>query len=479
MASIIVPEQFIQATRDVGYRSLAYALAELIDNAIDADASRVDIRISETRGERFRQIRIAVLDDGRGMHKAGLWEALRFGGSERFNGRSTLGRYGMGLPGSSVSQARRVDVYTWQEAGPALHTSLDVCELARGGSAGIPEPRVSALPNWVRERSTSGTLVVWSRCDRLPFKKATTLVRKLRTPLGQMYRVPLSRGLVLRLNDLAVAPVDPLFRSSCPLLPGKSKRYGDPLRYRIATPRGDVSSLTVRFVELPVQRWHSLPVDVKRRAGLMGRAGMSVLRADREIDYGWYLFGKKQRDKYDDWWRCELRFEPDIDEFAGITLTKQRFKPSRTLRSLIGPDLEEIAFDLNRRVRTAFRNLPPVRRRAAVDMAAERDRLLPPVRSANSQERRSGLHGYRFEVNSHSQPERDFFRVRLEGAALHLDINEHHPFFDGLYKQPRPRPWHLDLLLISAGRALLDLPESDRSTFLRGWSDNLHAFLVR
>src|SRR5438046_1703608 len=116
--SIIVLDKFIQATRDSGYKGTASAVSELVDNSIQALAKHVWISIGAS-GDAQYPIRIAVADDGVGMDKATLRQALRFGGSSRFNDRAGLGRYGMGLPNSSLSQARRVEVYTWQrEAGP-------------------------------------------------------------------------------------------------------------------------------------------------------------------------------------------------------------------------------------------------------------------------------------------------------------------------------------------------------------------------
>ena len=54
-----------------------------------------------------------------------------------------------------------------------------------------------------------------------------------------------------------------------------------------------VASATAQFSLLPVARWHDLPNEEKRRLGITGGAGLSVIRAGREIDYGWLLFGKR------------------------------------------------------------------------------------------------------------------------------------------------------------------------------------------
>ena len=43
--TIVREDRFIEATRDSGYKGTESALAELIDNAIQAGATRVDIRM--------------------------------------------------------------------------------------------------------------------------------------------------------------------------------------------------------------------------------------------------------------------------------------------------------------------------------------------------------------------------------------------------------------------------------------------------
>ncbi|MFM6209134.1 ATP-binding protein, partial [Planktothrix sp.] len=69
----IVPAHLaVQAMRDNGYKNAAYAIAELMDNAIQAGASQVELLCGERKTQvdqrkRSRIEQIAVLDNGRGM----------------------------------------------------------------------------------------------------------------------------------------------------------------------------------------------------------------------------------------------------------------------------------------------------------------------------------------------------------------------------------------------------------------------------
>jgi hypothetical protein len=476
MSPIVVPEHFIRAARDSGYRSLASALAELVDNAIEAGATEVDVMVLEARDTGGREITIAVQDNGRGMDQETLTAALKFGGSERFGGRGGIGRYGMGLPSSSVSQAPRVDVYTWRDGETPLHTFLDVDLIAGKRRAGIPRPKGKALPMDWHAPEENGTLVVWSRCDRLRYKKANTIAHKLEAPLSRMYRDHLNRQIVIRVNGETLRPFDPLYRAVPEGLSGGCEPYGEALRYRVRSPAGEDSLVSVQFVELPVMRWRGLPVDSKRRVGIVGGAGLSILRAGREIDYGWHLFGAKRKENYDDWWRCELRFEPALDELFGITNSKQGVNPTKELRTVLEPDMERIARELNRRVRSSFRSARPRLSSPAMSAATRRDRLLPPVDQGNNSSRRKGTSGYGYEIVLQPDSSREFFTAHMRDSTVTVVVNENHPFCEKLRGSTTDAEG-AELLLLSAARALLDLPEEARRIFLRRWSDNLAAFL--
>src|SRR5439155_27258164 len=59
-------------------------------------------------------------------------------------------------------------------------------------------------------------------------------------------------------------------------------------------------------------------------------------------------------ENYDDWWRCEINFEPVLDEQFGITHGKQGISPRPELLAALEIDLEPIARALNSRVRQRF-----------------------------------------------------------------------------------------------------------------------------
>lgn len=112
----IFPSTLIaDALRDSGYKDTDHALAELIDNSLDADARHVEVIVIDLPRDpaipfsRSRTNEIAVADDGTGMDRRTLRRSLRFGDGTR-TARTRIGRFGVGLPNSSMSQCRHVDI---------------------------------------------------------------------------------------------------------------------------------------------------------------------------------------------------------------------------------------------------------------------------------------------------------------------------------------------------------------------------------
>ncbi|CAM5211104.1 hypothetical protein OURE66S_02692 [Oligella ureolytica] len=113
--SYIRPSVVINSMRDSGYKNTAYALAELIDNSIQAKADCVRLvcfeKIRDTGSRLITEIdEIAILDNGIGMNKDTLYTALEFGGSKNREDLEGMGKFGMGLPNSSVSQCLLTEI---------------------------------------------------------------------------------------------------------------------------------------------------------------------------------------------------------------------------------------------------------------------------------------------------------------------------------------------------------------------------------
>ena len=369
----IVPARLaVKAMRDNGYRNAAYALAELMDNSIQAGASIVEllcVQRTEWVEQRSRQRidRIAVLDNGKGMNADVLWMALQFGNGTNLDPdkQTNMGKFGMGLPASSVSQARRVEVWSWQDGVEnALFTYLDIDEIIAGKLDTVPEPQPKPIPKdwrgWSKSYGKTGTLVVWSQIDRCVWRTGRAIIENSEQLIGRMYRKFLVSGNVqIRLacieGESLVYPVDKLARPNDPLylMKGTSTPppydneamfdpYPDQQTFEMQIPvRHDNATHTVIIRS-------SMAKKSAREGGTAGsreygahaakNVGVSILRAGRELelDAAWALADPRER-----WWGIEVEFPPALDEIFGVTNNKQHAR-----------NFSEIAtFDINEMLR--------------------------------------------------------------------------------------------------------------------------------
>ena len=524
--SIIALDRFIQATRDSGYKGTASAISELVDNSIQARATRIAISvaaITSEEGEEQKAVEVSVLDNGCGMDPFTLRQALRFGGSTRFGDRSGLGRYGMGLPNASLSQARRVTVHTWQSSGGARSdrrsgrsrgdvipdrvcmSYLDVDEIVRREMEKVPRPVVVKQPPDTCA-GAAGTLVLWSQCDRLDNRRVSTIVRKLEVELGRRFRHFLWKGLRITINGDAIKPFDPLYLHSDTEVSGACL-FGEEMRYEVRADPNDPKTagwIRVRFAELPVHEWHKLSNEEKRRIGISKGAGVSIVRGGREVDYGWFFMGSKHRENYDDWWRCEIQFDPVLDEAFGITHTKQQVRPQAHLIEALTPDLEATGRALNGRARKAHLAVKAGERFSEAERVAnERDHLLEPLPSEPEPKSKALLkeleksHAIlrrttvdkpsRYTIIEGAVKDTCFFTYAHDGERLVLVLNPDHPFYREIYKplvegdSPRDQQLRakLELLLLAAARSEASAKGKDAalSRHRLEWSNTLAAFL--
>jgi len=352
----------------------------------------------------------------------------------------------------------------------------------------------------------SGTLVIWTRCDRLDHRRVSTVVRKLEAELGRRFRHYLWRGLRITINGDAIRPSDPMYLH--PSAEGAGGRlFGNELRYEVRADPADPRTtgwVRVQFSELPVHEWHKLSNDEKRRKGVSNGAGVSIVRAGREVDYGWFFMGGKHRENYDDWWRCEIQFDPILDEAFGITHTKQQVRPQAHLMEALTPDLEATARVLNGRARKAHLAVKAGERFSEAErLASERDHLLRPLPTRADPEakalmkelekshpilrRESSDKTSRYVIVEGVMKDTSFFTYVHDGERLVLVLNPDHPFYREIYKQladsdsPRDQQLRakLELLLLAAARSEAGTKGKEQTLARQrlDWSNTLAAFL--
>jgi hypothetical protein len=162
-------KRMIAALRQIGY-SLEQAIADLIDNSIDAEAKNVMIRFL-TEGENIASVIIA--DDGRGMGSKKLADAMQFGSDDEAE-TEALGKYGMGLKIASLSHARSLTVVT-RSSRKTIARRWTIKGIEKGWLCDILDENeaddIYGTSSFGFDNNKSGTLVIWDDIDKLPVSK--------------------------------------------------------------------------------------------------------------------------------------------------------------------------------------------------------------------------------------------------------------------------------------------------------------------
>lgn len=156
-------EGVFDAIGRIGYE-FEHAIADIVDNSIDAAATEVLIRFNHD-GKAVRSV--TVIDNGQGMTGKQLDTAMAFGAKTK--GEASLGKYGMGLKAASFSQCDVLTVISSTSSGvegrrwTAEKARADwTCEVLQRNAAAEYLRR-----NGDRIDIRRGTLVEWDRLDAL------------------------------------------------------------------------------------------------------------------------------------------------------------------------------------------------------------------------------------------------------------------------------------------------------------------------
>lgn len=186
------------------------AIADLVDNSLDAGASRVLIRFLQDDGA---TIGLQVIDDGRGMDGGQLDEAMEFAKKRAYRA-DDQGHFGLGLKAASLSQADRLDVYSRRHGAVAAGRTITADAPTRIGELEGDDVESVLTGMRIDFPLGNGTVVEWARPrtflsstdarDRAQWLE--TRVQALRTHLGIVFHRHLaSAGISISIDVFDVA----------------------------------------------------------------------------------------------------------------------------------------------------------------------------------------------------------------------------------------------------------------------------------
>lgn len=400
-SSIVDIQNMGDALRNTGYKNIESAVAEIIDNSVEANAKDIFVILREGIAKSGRKVvtEIGFLDNGDGMNEKVLGSCLGIGASTR-QARRGMGRFGVGLPQASLYACPDVEVYSWQDGVEnTKRVYLDINKVKEGEQKEIDDPIKTPIPepynSYIKYQTLfktydftkSGTLVIWKQCDRINPKTRGPLTERLEFSLGQKFRYFIHDGvskikIICDENPEAavdIAPNDPLFlmednRVLCdPAEPKRVYKPGQnnnaeapfelytakgtdtgevnvPIKYYNKNGEIETGSVLLRFSIVKDKFYDetafpkgSNPGDYALGKHAAKMEGISVVRARREIDFRRFDFYNVINEPQHRWWGCEIVFEPVLDEIFGVANNKQYVELKKVDVEDLDPEEREVA----------------------------------------------------------------------------------------------------------------------------------------
>ncbi len=282
----------IESMRSLGY-SFSSAIADLIDNSISAHATDIGI-YSEPTMDPF----LIILDNGHGMDKAEIYEAMRYGSTNPLEERSEddLGRFGLGLKSASLSQCRKFVVVS-KKNGFINAYSWDLDFVIKSKACmlrGYSENEISELPMIdLLEEKESGTYIILSDFDRI--KESTSNINEtfnkylddMIDHLSLVFHRFIDDGLNIAVNGLRIDAKDPF------------------LTYHRATQRKRESSFYINEEKIKLKPYILPHLSKLSQEDLDKVGGKERMRNDQ----GFYVYRNKRLIIWGTWFRLERKDE--------------------------------------------------------------------------------------------------------------------------------------------------------------------------
>lgn len=361
------PSRLIFGLRDTGY-DLYSAAADIIDNSIAAGATEINIQVDLNQdGRKF----VYFGDNGCGLSADGIFEAMRYGAPIRQNLKS-LGKFGLGLKTASSSICLHFALVSREKLGAPLSKlawDLEHVEEQNRWEM-LEEPVNRTEEHYFNELcGEKGTLVVWSKCDRLLSKSyeeaggsaerraVTHRVEKLREHIALVFHRfldPSETGystVTITVNDVAVQPWNPFYpEKSEQVLPDHARVLP------VLLEDGSIHNARMNAWILPHSK--DLTKAENAVAKISSRAqGFYIHREGRVIHSGGWLGVFRSDDPHYSLLRVEFDFDHELDEAFKIDVKKSRilFDPAleEALRKILTPFWHEADDRYRRRAKQA------------------------------------------------------------------------------------------------------------------------------
>lgn len=335
--------RIISSLSDLGY-DLETAIADLVDNSISENSGLIEIDINY---DKKKKPFIYILDDGDGMDKSQLLNAMKFGSDKDYDDKA-LGKYGLGLKTASLSQCRRMLVITKPKKTRGSRSGtiiacwdMELIEkknewLMINYSTSDLDPHENEILKKIEEKG-AGTAIIWSNLrehlsplsensEKDKLKIIPEQLDKIQNHIAMVFHRFLSgdahsKKVKIKVSGENVEAWDPFCKNedNCKSL--------DPKSYKIKS-ENKTNIVKVKPFIIPNEEDFSSPAAWKKAKGTKGlnrHQGFYFYRNDRLLNCGGWA-GIRTLDEHTKLVRVSIDFDKTLDNNFSINITKMLAK---------------------------------------------------------------------------------------------------------------------------------------------------------
>lgn len=352
--------KLVNSLRNIGYE-FTTAIADLVDNSLEANATSVKIDVEFLGENSF----VRIADNGKGMNIQELREAMRLGSRNDFEKEDDLGKFGLGLKTASFSQCRSLVVASRSERLKKNINAFgwDLDEIESSDKWEISKIEPGAVRNLIDQHLSDGpgTVVLWRKLDRIlnmkcpegetARKRLTSMCHELEDHLSMVFHRFLSgevpgRTLRIYINDRKIQPWDPYCRKEANTLVFDSVKLD-------LNNNGKVGFITLQPYVLPPEKKFSSKDAFLAASGPKKwnrQQGFYIYRANRMIQCGGWA-GIRTIDEHLKLARISLDFSSYLDDYFNLNISKMQVKLPQEVRDRINDALAKVVTKANQTYR--------------------------------------------------------------------------------------------------------------------------------
>lgn len=349
------------------------AVADLVDNSIDAEATVVYIKTSKEE--------IVIADNGYGMSTEELQTAITPWAAGSRKRRGQRGKFGIGLKSASYSLGDCLEIHTQKKNGKFEFITLDKTKIENITKKNYEFTTLNQTSDLFKThcKNNHGTIL---RITKVNSRKVIpSSIDSLRNLLGLIYFQPLENGEIkILINNEPVKPIDPLMRG---LKKNQSKNQyelfdkktihvtdessGEKAVFKVQgayVGRGAFWTEEDRNTYKYFLKRNPKPED-NLKIGLlkMDDQGLYILRNGRFITLGgWHgIVSDNTISHHNSATRVLIEFDEHGDDMMGLDNTKTQLKMAQALKDKMQQIISEIRAEGEKRFRAEGEKLKKVK----------------------------------------------------------------------------------------------------------------------